>query len=355
MNVPIKVALFVLCFGIWGGNHSFAQQFPNSSYTNLDFETNPAFSGMTFSNPDLFGAYTSVSNGKNTFVENDYAIKAKIYLRDLFKPIHRDDIFLEPEDEDYLNAIGLGYVYRQTQVNVDLPRNNPYSAHYLSLSYAHLIGHGMFAYGVGLQPGFINNPENQNQFNVNAGFSFFGAVLDRQKNLWGDCELLKSLTYNYFSVALYNAYSPYYSKNEFDTLSAIPGKRVQFTFQQTFFATHDFHLTASGLVMYNGMVSYMAGPSIVFDVHHKYYDMVRFGIQYKSTGHLVYSTGLRLYGTPDKTISFILNGSYDAPLSTAQNTYGKGWAVTLSVLPLIKCWHISCKANKKGPDLAMKE
>lgn len=183
----------------------------------------------------------------------------------------------------------------------------------------------------GLQLGFLRDGQRA-MFDVNGGF------------LWGWNPILCWQEDQYFAyqigVAGYHLFFPFRKKDDI-----FPGRT--------------FHLHAGILAKYNkqvylvlnGLVSYsnqtelvVGGYALLFpEIHYFYWDRFRIGIHYRLSNHLVFSTGIRLFGKARKSLSLELVASYDLPMSFMdfKYPYSHAWELGFYLIPHEKCWNIS--------------
>jgi hypothetical protein len=211
------------------------------------------------------------------------------------------------------------------------PVQHKFSSDYLSLAFHKMLKSKNY-FSFGFQPGVIQS-EARKSFDLNAGIQF-GI---KQIECWTEDQFFRT-------QAGFSVYHIFSGKEQNDSVY-IPQRKLQFHGGYLIREPEHFNIFANAALWYDTSTHFSIGANVLFFpvVHYRFYDRARLGIHYRTSGHLVFSGGFRLYGGGLKTLSLDLTASYDLGLGFIgiQTGYRRGFEFGLVLTPLRKCWSLS--------------
>ncbi len=101
-------------------------------------------------------------------------------------------------------------------------------------------------------------------------------------------------------------------------------------------------LIPRALYTYNGKGEFNGGLTLLLRQHERFFDRLRFGIHYKTSRHLVLSTGLRFFFGNEKEVKAIdVAFSYDIDVRGQNPEYYHQMSFSLRFYPFMICWETS--------------
>ncbi len=207
-----------------------------------------------------------------------------------------------------------------------------YIADYFSLAYHRALKNNA-SFGIGVQPGYMRNV-NDKKFDLNAGLLWGQGMI----TCWQEDQFYK----NQIGVSVYNILSDWQDTN------LLPGREIQAHAGFLIDKPEKFNIVANGYYRYTGTSEFSVGAVVLFFpvVHYRFYDRARLGLHYRSTNHLTWSAGLRIYGAGKKTLTLDGTISYDMPIKFIdfESPYKNAFEIGIVLSNFEKCWSLGkCK------------
>lgn len=294
----------------------------HSQYYWNELQLNPALTGL------IEPKWRIKDVRRYEFDDGNQKINNSLYadLKIMFNKKTGDYGLVMSEFTGYMMGIGI----MDQRLKSDL-ETDTYRADYFSLSFHKLIKGNSYI-SLGIQPGYLRMNEMR-KFDLNAGVMFG----NKQVTCWTEDQYFKTQ----IGVAVYNILSDYHPN---DSLYS-PGKRIQVHGGYLIEEPEHFDILASAALWYDQNVHVSVGANVLFFpiVHYRFFDRGRLGLHYRTSNHLVFSGGFRLYGRGQKTISLDMQLSYDMPMGFLDlvPAYKHGFEFGIVLMPLRKCWSLS--------------
>lgn len=290
-----------------------------STWWNPELRLNPALTGIMPAKWRLRETF------RNQYYENAPSIRTNNIFADTRKEFSKEvGGYGMTMTESTGRSIGYGIMDERRRSDSD---SAAFIADYFSLAFHRRIKKSDVS--IGVQPGYMRNSVDR-KFDFNAGI-FFGTDMIR---CWQEDQFFKTQ----FGIAGYNLLS------DFADSSLLPGREIQAHFGTLIEKPKHFDIVANAFYSYTGMHNFGFGAVVLFFpiVHYKFWDRTRLGLHYRSSNHLTFSAGMRIFGSGQKSLSVDGMISYDLPLKFMEfnSTYKNGWEISLVLTPLVKCWSL---------------
>lgn len=125
-----------------------------------------------------------------------------------------------------------------------------------------------------------------------------------------------------------------------DSLPRIPGREVRLHASYLWEVNRALGLIPFMVVQYADEKHLQAGATVVYRKHYSFFDRIRGGLYYQTTGHLSPAMGMRFYWGDRTTYGIDVEVSYDFALRD-QAPYGwhqRGFEISLKFGPVTRCW-----------------
>ncbi|MBN2727744.1 MAG: type IX secretion system membrane protein PorP/SprF [Bacteroidales bacterium] len=299
-------------------------QYPQGQFWTPELRINPAFTGV------MQAKWRLKENYRNQTYESGLHVKWNTVSADIKKEITKEvGGYGLKMTESSGNTFGFGIMDDRRMSDTS---NAEYIADYFSLAYHRALKNGA-SIGIGVQPGYMRNA-NENKFDLNAGLLWGQGMV----TCWQEDQYFK----NQIGVSMYNILSNWQDS------SFLPGREIQVHAGFLIDKPEQFNIVANGYYRYNGTSEFAVGAYVLFFpiVHYAFYDRARLGLHYRSTNHLSWSAGLRLYGRGKKTLTLDGTISYDMPMKFMdfESPYKNAFEIGIVITSFEKCWSLGkCK------------
>jgi len=307
--------------------NSKAQVDAYSQFYNTDMAVNPALTGLMESKWRIQDVFRRQFKNVDSLHYNNY-FGAELMLK--FKRTYTN--YIVHVDQELNSSIGLG-VYTEDQWG----RNHyvdgvkaMYQSYFLSIA-LHKAITKKSDFSVGLQPGLYRS---LSQYHPDANIG----VLYGFQNIfcWREDQLFKTQ----IGISAYHVLQDFVKTK--DTVYH-PVRRLQahggilININKVFGLYPNFHL------IYDGNKYADVGVSFYYLHHQRFWDRLRFGTHYRTTQHLVFSGGIRLFPDKEKSLVYELTASYDLNLHNlnVEPYYRNGFDIGITIYPFQKCWSLN--------------
>jgi hypothetical protein len=320
MKQKIKY-VFLICVSIYS-TQNIAQIDVHSQYYFNELMLNPAMTGLVenkwrlqhFRRYEMFDDF----NAQNSTFAADFNVAFSKNVSEFGLNI-----------KEYSGVMmGVGVIDNRIQHDLETDK---YRSNHISLA-LHTMTKNKSYYSLAIQPGFLRMYDER-MYDVNVGFMFGKNYIE----CWSEDQYYKFQ----LGVSAYNLFSDFRTNDS----SYFPGKRIQAHAGYLFEEPKHFNIFANSALWYDSQTHFSIGANVLFFpiVHYKYFDRGRLGLHYRTSNHLVFSAGCRLYGKGQNTLSIDAQISYDFQMKflDLEPSFTRGLELGIIITPLKKCWSLS--------------